>query len=407
MSTESEDKDAAASSVGVESLIAPGIADPLTGDCTAIVQQMVAEGELPRPELLQQILEFGEAAVAPLLEILNSRPRGWPAEAPLCHAAGLLSVLRPASALPPLCAAARFYKGDTVQRLADAIASFGPAALDDLIDLVRDPAVSGFQRSYLIHSAKQAAGNDPVKRARVAEVVRELFARVVGEIQADQQFENELVATGETDGSGDAPVDVDLNGEPIEELDEDEFDALLEEDGEGGSLAFGIDSAAAEDPDELAHEEDRGNEVTRDEDLAFLTDGLACLADPLARDMIEAAFDAGQIDESIVSRQAVESDYRSGGEEFSPPRPWLEEYVEFYTRLVKREEDLRSRPPPVEFPRFTIDSPRETRPRETPPRVEPVEPIRNSAPRIGRNDPCWCGSGKKFKKCHMGKEASD
>jgi len=20
--------------------------------------------------------------------------------------------------------------------------------------------------------------------------------------------------------------------------------------------------------------------------------------------------------------------------------------------------------------------------------------------KIGRNDPCWCGSGKKFKKCH-------
>jgi preprotein translocase subunit SecA len=19
---------------------------------------------------------------------------------------------------------------------------------------------------------------------------------------------------------------------------------------------------------------------------------------------------------------------------------------------------------------------------------------------LGRNDPCWCGSGKKFKKCH-------
>jgi preprotein translocase subunit SecA len=23
-----------------------------------------------------------------------------------------------------------------------------------------------------------------------------------------------------------------------------------------------------------------------------------------------------------------------------------------------------------------------------------------SGPKIGRNDPCWCGSGKKFKKCH-------
>lgn len=23
-----------------------------------------------------------------------------------------------------------------------------------------------------------------------------------------------------------------------------------------------------------------------------------------------------------------------------------------------------------------------------------------SGPKIGRNDPCWCGSGRKFKKCH-------
>jgi preprotein translocase subunit SecA len=22
-------------------------------------------------------------------------------------------------------------------------------------------------------------------------------------------------------------------------------------------------------------------------------------------------------------------------------------------------------------------------------------------PRVGRNDPCPCGSGKKYKKCHM------
>ncbi len=29
----------------------------------------------------------------------------------------------------------------------------------------------------------------------------------------------------------------------------------------------------------------------------------------------------------------------------------------------------------------------------------PVEPIRNTGPVIGRNDPCPCGSGKKFKKC--------
>jgi len=30
----------------------------------------------------------------------------------------------------------------------------------------------------------------------------------------------------------------------------------------------------------------------------------------------------------------------------------------------------------------------------------PAAPIVNKAPKLGRNDPCWCGSGRKFKKCH-------
>ena len=30
----------------------------------------------------------------------------------------------------------------------------------------------------------------------------------------------------------------------------------------------------------------------------------------------------------------------------------------------------------------------------------PVKTVKRDEPKIGRNDPCWCGSGKKFKKCH-------
>jgi preprotein translocase subunit SecA len=30
----------------------------------------------------------------------------------------------------------------------------------------------------------------------------------------------------------------------------------------------------------------------------------------------------------------------------------------------------------------------------------PVKTIKRDEPKIGRNDPCWCGSGKKYKKCH-------
>ena len=29
-----------------------------------------------------------------------------------------------------------------------------------------------------------------------------------------------------------------------------------------------------------------------------------------------------------------------------------------------------------------------------------VETIRNDDPKVGRNDDCPCGSGKKYKKCH-------
>jgi preprotein translocase subunit SecA len=30
-----------------------------------------------------------------------------------------------------------------------------------------------------------------------------------------------------------------------------------------------------------------------------------------------------------------------------------------------------------------------------------VQTERRSGPELGRNDPCWCGSGKKYKNCHM------
>jgi preprotein translocase subunit SecA len=34
------------------------------------------------------------------------------------------------------------------------------------------------------------------------------------------------------------------------------------------------------------------------------------------------------------------------------------------------------------------------------------EPVRNVAKKVGRNDPCPCGSGKKFKACHMRKQSA-
>jgi uncharacterized protein YecA (UPF0149 family) len=30
----------------------------------------------------------------------------------------------------------------------------------------------------------------------------------------------------------------------------------------------------------------------------------------------------------------------------------------------------------------------------------PSEPYQRAEPKLGRNDPCFCGSGRKYKKCH-------
>jgi hypothetical protein len=37
---------------------------------------------------------------------------------------------------------------------------------------------------------------------------------------------------------------------------------------------------------------------------------------------------------------------------------------------------------------------------------EEDQPMVRNEPKLGRNDPCWCGSGKKFKKCHLDSGAS-
>jgi hypothetical protein len=38
---------------------------------------------------------------------------------------------------------------------------------------------------------------------------------------------------------------------------------------------------------------------------------------------------------------------------------------------------------------------------------EAIEPIRREQPPVGRNDPCPCGSGKKYKKCCLGKQRQE
>jgi preprotein translocase subunit SecA len=51
------------------------------------------------------------------------------------------------------------------------------------------------------------------------------------------------------------------------------------------------------------------------------------------------------------------------------------------------------RPPPS----AAFDAMRRTQP---PPPKEPPKAPEPELPKVDRNDPCPCGSGKKYKKCH-------
>jgi preprotein translocase subunit SecA len=61
---------------------------------------------------------------------------------------------------------------------------------------------------------------------------------------------------------------------------------------------------------------------------------------------------------------------------------------------------LVAAPPPPAAPPSGAGSPRGM-PMPPPPReAEPVTPYVREQPKVGRNDPCPCGSGKKYKQCH-------
>jgi preprotein translocase subunit SecA len=38
--------------------------------------------------------------------------------------------------------------------------------------------------------------------------------------------------------------------------------------------------------------------------------------------------------------------------------------------------------------------------------IEKPITVKRERPKVGRNDPCWCGSGKKYKSCHLKEDAA-
>jgi preprotein translocase subunit SecA len=73
---------------------------------------------------------------------------------------------------------------------------------------------------------------------------------------------------------------------------------------------------------------------------------------------------------------------------------------------IRTPEDMQAleaqmkQQPPMEFKHDEASGIGEAEASSVPEGAEHHQPYRREGEKIGRNDPCWCGSGKKFKHCH-------
>jgi hypothetical protein len=290
-----------------------------------LVDQMVAAGEWPEPALLQAIIDKGEEAIAPLLDVIRQHAHGWPEEAPLDHALGLLTHLpRSDAVLPVVLELFRHYDDETLESLPDVLVPYGQVVVEPLLEVIRDRSLDWYSVAVASGIALHVTFDDAEAFARVKAVLREELAK--------------LLSHGE-------------------EVNENEY-----------MIASSLVSA------------------------------LAKAADPEGRPLVEAAIDAGLSE--MLDKRDVERDYRQGPRVVQTlTANWLKTYRK------QREDHLRweteraaPRPRPAPPSNLPPRSPAKPRP-------EPVFPVEApaSAPerKIGRNDPCWCGSGKKYKNCHL------
>lgn len=107
---------------------------------------------------------------------------------------------------------------------------------------------------------------------------------------------------------------------------------------------------------------------------ASLVWGLASLPDAGGKDAIAAAFGAQIITERSVTPETVGDAYRRAqARPVAPTVPFPRAYRDYYERMVGEPGPAAAEKP--------SEKPSEKKP--------------------GRNDPCWCGSGKKYKRCHL------
>jgi hypothetical protein len=133
--------------------------------------------------------------------------------------------------------------------------------------------------------------------------------------------------------------------------------------------------------------------------LASLACELGDLAGETALETIRSAYQRNLVDESIVDLGFIESQIEEGEEtvkealERCDPTGMPDTIAALSRWASFREKPRRPSPKPISPPAPVPE------PHLLSSGISRLQPANRSGPNVGRNDPCPCGSGKKFKKC--------
>jgi hypothetical protein len=119
--------------------------------------------------------------------------------------------------------------------------------------------------------------------------------------------------------------------------------------------------------------------------------------------LVDDLFERGWIGDHIMDREHFQEDLRAVLAADDPASVFpdnIKDDGELGNLAVMMADWYCFEPPPPQQPtRLEFIRP------NVPPAPPVTTPVRNPYRNVGRNDPCPCGSGKKFKKCCLGKAA--
>jgi len=334
------------------------------------VNALVAGTKWPDPKVVRAIAAYGAQAIEPLRQIVREDKDGWP----LTFAVKLLALLNPPEVIPDLADAYRRFEGDELLDLLYVPAgSWGEGVIAPMLKMGQDRSLDFYTRSMAFETMLVGADGDPGLIAECSSELRAILAGFLADLDGMSDEEQELVN--------------------------------------------------------------------------YIAIDLAKLQDAQAHDLLEAAFEANLINPGVTGANSVSKLYQCYNEKIQTfDRNWIDAYSHQYdeTRHVHldliKAHALAPTLVPSEFglvfpnqlelqPLTTLvtisgrleaahtaakharwvqaeqarqaELAQQTKQAQSDQQAEVAAVVKPTRPKVGRNDPCYCGSGKKYKYCHM------